>query len=66
MCSPFMTEKFLTVNVNNVTKKEKDINNNKIFTSLNTPNINISMLISYKNVVVLERRHGSRSINTVQ
>ena len=55
MCAPFMTEKFLTVNVNNVTKKEKDINKNVLFTSLNTPNIKISMLISYKNVVVLER-----------
>ena len=61
-----MTEKFLTVNVNNVTKKEEDINKNVLFTSLNTPNTKMSMLISYKKIVVLERRHGYRSINTVQ
>ena len=34
-----MTETFLTINVNNVTKKEKDISINVLFTSLNTPNI---------------------------
>ena len=61
-----MTEKLLTVNVNNVTKKEEDINKKKLFTSLNTPNTKMSMLISHKKKIVLERRHGYRSINTVQ
>ena len=64
MCAPIMIEKFLTVNVNNVTKKEKYINKNVLFISQK-----ISMLILYKKcmfqVVVLERRHGYRSINTV-